>query len=561
MLPTLRCGSTYQKIVIVVLLAFLVLFGSSFWLPMVWDEGNAIRRSDKILDWFDQGMPLSTAAMDRGWPYVTQVEGHPSFYGLVIAAGRAASSRFLEPLDAARLGPICLFAVAIGAVFWRVRRSGDHGLIAATGAAGAILLLPRLFAHAHFASFDGPLTACWLLAWALFDTGGHKEPATSDEKESACSVWQRHLLKNLPFGIAMGMTLSCKATGWLAPIPFILWAVLYRDRKALVSLAVGLPVAILTFYALNPPLWLNPIDGFLTFLQMNFHRDEMGLNLSTQFLGRLYDLNYSLPWYNTFFWVGVTVPVPLLILLVVELVAIVRHPFRARVEMLVALSAAILLIVRMLPGVPVHDGVRLFLPAFAFLAILIGFGAARVWNWRRFRRVGPVGVVVCYLAASFNLFWFAPHWLSYYNVLIGGPTGAATVGMEPTYYWDSLDDETLDWLNQNTGPGEKVRFVSGPTENLILLRQWEKLKPPFATKAPGRYRWHVIQNRPGALSPDERRQLQEATPIYQKTLGSGGVGPWRRDVLLLGIYSERGQKTEDRGQEELPLQGSSTPVR
>lgn len=527
-------------------LTLLVLLGTSPWLPMVWDEGNAIRRSDQILEWFRNGPTLSREAIEQGWPYTNQVEGHPAFYGLVIAVGRSVSSWFLEPLAAARFGPMCLFAVAVAAVFWRVRQyqvsggacphvldnardkesagvnpAAKTGLVAAWGTVGAMLLMPRLFAHAHFASFDGPLTACWLLAWAFFDasvSGG------------------RVRLQNVLFGIALGMTLSCKATGWVAPIPFILWTLCYRDRRAIICLAFGLPIALLTFYLLNPPLWLSPIDGFLTFLRLNFHRDELGLNLSTQFLGQLYNLDHPLPWYNTLFWVGVTVPGPLLILLGVELAAIFRRPKLARAEILVAISAAVLLVVRALPGVPVHDGVRLFLPAFAFLAILVGFGAARVWSWKRFRRLGPVCVVGLYLATGSSLVWFAPHWLSYYSLLIGGPSGAADLGMEPTYYWDSLDDETLDWLSRHTGPDEKVLFVGQPTENLLLLRRWGKLSPEFSAKSPGLYRWRVIQNRPGGLQAADLRRLNEETPAYRKNLGTGGWGPWRRDVLLLGIY-------------------------
>lgn len=522
------------SVVAVIILTFLVLIGSSLSLPMVWDEGNAIRRSDQILKWFDNGPTFSRDALQQGWPYTTQVEGHPAFYGLVIAAGRTVSAPFLAPLTAARFGPICLFALAVGAVFWRVRRGvySVNGLIAAIGSVVAILLLPRLFAHAHFASFDGPLTACWFLAWALFDASKFDTGKLDADKESC----RKRLAKNILFGIALGMTLSCKATGWIAPIPLIVWTLCYWDRRAMTCLAIGLPVALLTFYILNPALWLSPIDGFLTFLQLNFHRDELGLNLSTQFLGQLYNLDHPLPWYNTLFWVAVTVPVPLLILLVVELIAIIRHPSVARFEILVAMNAAILLMVRALPGVPVHDGIRLFLPAFGFIAILIGFGAARLWQ--RFGKLGPICVMTFYLAAGSSLVWFAPHWLSYYNLLIGGPSGAAAVGMEPTYYWDSLDDETLAWINANTEPGEKVLFVDAPSTNLALLRQWGKLKPEVSRKASGRYRWRVIQNRPGSLQPDSLHRIQKETPIYRKNLGSGGIGPWRRDVLLLGIYSE-----------------------
>ena len=129
-----------------------VLLATSAGLPMVWDEGNAIVRAEGIV---------------RGdWQYTIMHEGHPAFYGIVIATGQLTSASWLPPLDAARFGPITLFSLAAGAMFYRLWR--QYSLAAATGAVAMLILLPRMFAHAHFASFDGPLVSCWLLAWATF---------------------------------------------------------------------------------------------------------------------------------------------------------------------------------------------------------------------------------------------------------------------------------------------------------------------------------------------------------------------------------------------------------
>ena len=57
------------------------------------------------------------------------------------------------------------------------------------------------------------------------------------------------------WGTLLGATMSCKATGWLAPFPFIVWAAVYWDRRAFRALAVGLPTALVVFFLLNPPLW------------------------------------------------------------------------------------------------------------------------------------------------------------------------------------------------------------------------------------------------------------------------------------------------------------------
>jgi hypothetical protein len=443
-------------------------------------------------------------------------------------------------------------------MFYRLGRQAS--LPAAVFAVAAMLLVPRLFAHLHFASFDGPLTSCWILAWAAFDPACRR------------AGWA------VPFGIALGMTLSAKATGWLAPAPFVVWAACYRDRAAAKALALGLPVAVLTFYVLNPPLWHDPIDGMRTFFELNLHRAAQGWNIPTQFFGRMYDLDHPLPWYNTLVWTAVTVPLPLLALFVPGMASVLRRPGCNRAGMLLVANWLVLVVARALPGAPPHDGVRLFLPSFAFLAALAGLGAAGLLGTARKQRLPisarvarpersegrglpihhalrPSGratlslflipnpqslipLLLC-LAAATSLVWYAPHWLSYYNLAIGGLRGATALGMEPTYYWDGLDDSVLDWLRQNTPEGEKVRFAAGPSENLALMRQWGTLRRDFDANTPGRFRWYVLQRRPSAWQPADRWLIEHGTPSFRNMPRSGGIGPWRLDVALVEVYAYR----------------------
>lgn len=529
-----------------------VLLATSFSLPMVWDEGNSILRSEGIARWArrwwpgDQPAtpPLSQEAIAEDWAYTTQREGHPAFYGMVIAVGRAISANWLPPLESARFGPILLFAIATGAMFYRLAR--DHSTIAATGAVTALLLLPRLFAHAHFASFDGPLVSCWLLAWAAF------APATGR--------WRWALL----WGFVLGMTLSCKATGWLAPLPFLIWAAMYRDRQACRTLLIGLPTALLVFCLLNPPLWHHPIQGLDRFFSLNLNRGVQGLNISTQFLGHLYNLNHPLPWYNTLFWTGITVPTGVLILVGLGLWHVLTWPWNKPGMLLVA-NWLVLLIVRAIPGTPPHDGVRLFLPSFAFLAALAGLGTSRLlagcferrpqssshsvdsgvdgslcrgraWLDRRCA-VPALALAILFGSSATSLAWYAPQWLSYYNLIIGGLPGAIARGMEPTYYWDGLDQSVLDWLHEHTGPDEKVQFACVSQENLALMRQWGRLRNEYRTETPGRFRWYVLQHRPSAWEPADRWLLAHEQPAYRKRLRQGGWGPWQLDIPLVDVYS------------------------
>jgi len=517
----------------VTIVCALGLSATSPGLPMTWDEGNAIRRSQGIQRWFgvlvagdrgDQALDaFSRDGIAECWRYTTRIEGHPAFYGIVIAAGRWVSAAWLGPLDSFRFGPILLFAVAAGAMFYRMAR--ECSIAAALGAVAALMLLPRMFAHAHFASFDGPLVACWVLAWAAFAPARRSWPAA------------------ILLGIALGMTLSAKATGWLAPLGFLAWTLVYRDRAGAKAMAWGLPIALATFFLLNPPLWHDPIRGWATFFQMNLGRSEF--NISTQFFGRMYNLDHPLPWYNTLVWTGITVPVGILLLMAVGVAVVLRRWRDDRAGTLLLANALVLLIVRALPGVPPHDGVRLFLPSFAFLAALAGVGAASVLAFapRRpdgdvaRRRAAVVAVLVLYAGSATSAIWYAPQWLSYYNLAVGGLPGATALGMEPTYYWDGLDRSVLDWLDEHTDPEEKVQFAAPSVENLLLMHHWGTLPVEFRAGAPGTYRWHVIQHRPSGWQPADRWLVERAEPAYRKTIRRGGRGPWRLDVPLVEVYS------------------------
>jgi hypothetical protein len=89
--------------------------------------------------------------------------------------------------------------------------------------------------------------------------------------------------------------------------------------------------------------------------------------------------------------------------------------------------------------------------------------------------------------------------------------------MEPTYYWDALRPEVLDWLNAHTGPGEKVAFARYPT-SWLYLRQTRRLRAAILPTEPGRWAWYVVQNRPGAFGDLDRALVARGHPavVYAK---------------------------------------------
>jgi hypothetical protein len=189
-----------------------------------------------------------------------------------------------------------------------------------------------------------------------------------------------------------------------------------------------------------------------------------------------------------------------------------------------------------LPGVPPHDGIRLFLPSFIFLAAIAGIGGAMVLGQLKRRWAWPL-VGLMYIGSLSSLVWYAPQWLSYYNLLIGGLPGATATGMEPTYYWDALDRPTLAWLDQNTPADAKVAFGYPSEENLRLLRQWGVFRFEYRQEAPGSYHWYVLQRRPSAWTPADRWLMAHGRPVLQKIIRGRGWGPWCLTVPLVEVYS------------------------
>lgn len=554
---------------------FAVLLSTASIFPLTWDEGDmgfrarfssfwvqrvlyripgvhwmipttgameSVKDSDSLDDLFSE-WGLSTY-----WTGTTWLEGHPQLPVILVASGRQLAPFFLSERVKLRFGPVLFFALAIGAVFYRLRT--DFGRATAWFGILAVLLIPRLFAHAQIAAWDSTLTASWLLCWATF-------PYALKSPNGA-----------VVFGSCLGMAFASKFPGLAVVLPFGLWLLLrltldrafFAGKRILLakSALIASVAAVTVFFFLTPPIWNKPVAGILAYFSLNMNRE---INVAILFLGKIYDLHHSLPWYNTLFWTAITVPVGLLALFGVGVYSIVRDESRRWAGLLILLNMSTLLVVRAFPGTPVHDGVRLFIAAFPFLGIVAGLGAATLWNAApgRFplrKAAGRIVVLGVYAACFFNMFLYAPQWLSYYNLAIGGLPGAARAGMEPTYYWDGLDAEVIDWINEHTGPDELVAFSSGDFEAFGLYYEEGRLRPgfvgmpgeskraqtenfgkPLPRSAAYTTRYYILQRRPSAELDWDKRFIREETPVFVKTIRRGGWGPWNLSTVpIIEIY-------------------------
>lgn len=491
-------------------------------IPVVWDEPEYLVRARNIVEWF-RVLPnaLSAEQLQTYWLFIHFSEGHPAGFALPIALGQWLFSGITDPLTAARLGPITLFSAACAGV--AVRLKNIYGMAAAIVAPVALLTFPRVFSEAHFATQDGQLTAWWLLLWAV-----QSGPARG---------WR----DTMRLGVVLGLTTATKFTGWLAWLPVAMSEVVIRRGEGARRLVGVMAVAVLVFYVVNPPMWYQPIEGFTDHFHRNLNRGS-GLNIATQFLGRTYTVTDPLPWYNTLVWLVFATPLPTFALGAAGLWHCLARP--TAFSLTLVLHWATLMIVRALPGAPPHDGIRLFLPAFGFWCVFAGIGAQRVFTlaatlrkpaWSMGLRLALCGAL---LASAVNLARYYPQTLSHYSLLAGGLRGAANKGMEPTYWWDALDNDILQWLNLRAGADDGLAFST--IFNTGQLNDWGRLRARQVDAETGAFKWYVLQNRPAMFTRTDRYLMDREKPAYVKYAGrrrSGLAVPRDLDVPLISVFS------------------------
>ncbi len=305
---------------------------------------------------------------------------------------------------------------------------------------GALLTLPRCFAHVHFAATDSPMTALLLLLVPALDRGLAPRWA-----------W-------IP-GVLIGLAASFKITAVIlcAPLLALFLACAYTDWKScLARFWIVVLTAGIVFYLLNPDWWLTPWARLGEFAGATASRRQWA-PFSLLYFGQLY--SYRGPFHYPLGILLVTTPLIHLGLLVAGMLRLRLRPFRACCRhwaMVVGGAAPIVLL--MVPFSPTNDMERYLLPAYPFLAAMMAVGLQPLWE--RFRPVGkPNGPVLHRVALAVMLSLAAgwtvsrsvrnhPRELCYFNEWVGGAAGGRRLGFEVTYWREPLDDRALASINR-----------------------------------------------------------------------------------------------------------------
>jgi len=240
------------------------------------------------------------------------------------------------------------------------------------------------------------------------------------------------------------------------------------ERPALETWTAILAFAPFVGWLGNPVWWRETLPRLAHYYTLNTQRHGALPTIQIIYFGQVYE--YSLPWHNAWVLIGITAPAAILVAAVIGLFWAMRQIGRDRLPLYFLIHFLTLPVIRMM-DTPAHDGVRLFLPAFFFLAAFAGWGT--VWLADALARLSrlPVGFVrlattaIVLGSAATALVRIHPYELSYYNELIGGPRAAWARGFELTYWYDAFTDKVIDEINGKLPLHAEVDFFNDKTDS------------------------------------------------------------------------------------------------
>ncbi len=531
---------------VVGLVALIMLVGTASQIGLTYDEPIYVSKSMLAYDWVVRILggvdATSKETVDLYWDATgdQQPGSIRLIFGLASGIAQGWLPLTLAPLTAARLGTMLLAAVLVGVMYWLV--AGLWGWAAGIVAAGALLLMPRVWTHMHLAALDAPIMALSFITVALIFLAARRD------RPWLC----------VAAGVVFGLALGTKLNSFFIPFIVVPW-LLYIGKLRIAAWTTGAMVVVgpLTFWATWPWLWYETWSRFGEYFAFHLHH----YHVATTYFGTTWELA---PWHYAPVMTAITTPPMVLVPAVLGIWVWVRTMredaprlqaaemanseggWRGAVLLLLAWGLMVNMVPSMLPWAPKYNGVRLFLPVFPYLAGLAGVGfwwvseaVIRYANTRRDLGIEVLEmklrgtlVVVVILACVVAVGNCHPFGMSYYSSLIGGPSGAQRLGMEPTYWGDTYL-AGVRWLNVNGRPDAVVWInVAGFASSVALYKTLGMMRGDLQIAAGDEQLegadYVVVQHKPNEMSPLMQRLAEAGTPLFAEELDG---------VALLWIFS------------------------
>ncbi|RYZ02518.1 MAG: glycosyltransferase family 39 protein [Myxococcales bacterium] len=394
-----------------------LLLATSASLGFMRDEGFYFQAARVYGDWLEllgrsPAEALSRAVLDRHWSVNHE---HPSLLKLLFAlSNRLFSGWFSQTSTSFRFPAMVLSSLAVAVTYdWGRRALGrSAGVVAALSFA----FLPRVFFHSHLACFDMPVCALWLLTVYVY----------SRSLTSPSWAWA------LGAGIAYGLLLDTKHNSWLLPLVLGAHFLVTRSRKIPKAWPCMLLLGPALCFALWPWLWHDTFARLREYAL--FHTGHEYYNM--EFLGRTY-WKPPMPRAYAPLMTAATVPAVTLVLAgvgVARWLASERRSDFALWGLCIAVSYAPWLS----SGTPIFGGTKHWLTAYPFVCLFAGLGFSRVVAAVRSatpRVAHPALLGACVVAPPLVMALHAhPFGLSAYTPLVGGAPGAASLGLNRTFW-------------------------------------------------------------------------------------------------------------------------------
>jgi 4-amino-4-deoxy-L-arabinose transferase-like glycosyltransferase len=448
---------------------------------------------------------------------------------------------------------MCFAAAGVWLIYiWGTRaRSRTVGLVAAL----LFALMPRVFYHAHLDCFDVPIAVMWALCaycyWRSlekFDLG-----------------WA------VATGVVFGLALNSKLNSWFLPPALVLhtllvragfiWRGLKRGQLRVPPALVGMAaIGPFVFFALWPWIWFDTVERVKGYAQFHLGHDYYNM----VFLGETY---WKPPMPRAYVWVMTAATVPAVTLLLFFIAAAVRA--RPTITAIFSRRAAaslgdydprgtdllwaIGLFTQYAPwafstNTPIFGGTKHWFTAYPFLCLFAGTGFE--WIARQVRPLLQRGIMARLPARALDVALGAavvaaplaetahshPWGLSNYTPLVGGASGAATLGLN-RQFWGFTTGAVTDWLNQHVAPGQTVYIHDTAGDSWDMLHHDGRLQPYVGAA------WSI----PGSNFALYHHEEHMETIEYQIWASYGTASPAHigayDGVPIIYVYAKPGQTT------------------
>jgi 4-amino-4-deoxy-L-arabinose transferase-like glycosyltransferase len=349
--------------------------------------------------------------------------------------------------------------------------------------------VPRNFHHAHAAVLDLPVSALWLATTYAF-----WRSTSASRGRLSTAAWATAT------GLLLGAALATKHNAWFLPpvllASWLLGSIRGRRREgvgpeegggpwAFASMAVLGPLVLLASW---PWLWHHTLPRIRDWLGYHLHHE----NYPWMYLGELlreppFPIGYP------FVVTALTVPSAILVAMLggtAQGVGRITAAWRGRsasvslpTEWLLLANAIFPIALIAWPTVPHFGGVKHWMPAMPFLALL---GARALVTAGRLLWPARPAVVTGLLAAlvlapaAWQVAHVHPFGSAAWNEIAGGAPGAASMGMQRQFWGDDLV-AVLPALNAHAVPGARVWFQEATTLAVKQYQRGGKLRPDLAT--------------------------------------------------------------------------------